>query len=226
VKEIVLAGNKITKDYVILRELTFRKGDTLRSLDSTFRKSKENLLNTSLFHTAEITWLADSDGIKVFILLSERWYIFPVPIFEVVDRNFNEWWKTKDFSRVNYGAYLYWNNFRGRNETVSLAIRLGYTQRFSMYYEIPFINIRHKAGLISPQAIHAIRRWLTGRKTTPWYILNFPTNTYAKSRLIRAVYLPSRPVCFASPGSRLPAHRRNRYGAGCQSRFPRQQPDA
>jgi len=148
VREIILAGNRITKDYVILRELTFQKGDTLRNLDSTFRRSKENVLNTSLFHTADFTWLADGDDLKVYIILSERWYVFPVPIFEVVDRNFNEWWKTKNFSRVNYGAYLYWNNFRGRNETVTMAIRLGYTQRFSLYYEIPFINLRQKAGLI------------------------------------------------------------------------------
>ena len=148
VGEIIIAGNKITKDFVILRELTFQKGDTLKDLDSTFRKSKENLLNTSLFHTADITWLKDGNQLVVYIILSERWYVFPVPIFEVVDRNFNEWWKTKDFSRVNYGAYLYWNNFRGRNETFTLSIRLGYTQRFSLYYEIPFINKKQKAGLI------------------------------------------------------------------------------
>src|SRR6187455_2897480 len=120
------------------------EGDTLKNLDNTFRRSKENVLNTSLFHTVDITWLADGDNLTAYIILSERWYIFPVPIFEVVDRNFNEWWKTKNFSRVNYGAYLYWNNFRGRNETVTMAIRLGYTQRFSLYYEIPFINLRQK----------------------------------------------------------------------------------
>jgi outer membrane protein assembly factor BamA len=148
IRHITLAGNKITKDHIILRELTFHAGDTLQHPDSTFLRSEENLLNTSLFLKAEITRIAEGNQLDVFIFLSERWYIFPVPIFEVVDRNFNEWWVQKDFSRVNYGAYLYWNNFRGRNETFTFAFRTGYTHRFSLYYEIPFINRKQKAGLI------------------------------------------------------------------------------
>ena len=148
VSEIILAGNKVTKDYILLRELTFQVGDTLTAADSTFKRSEENLLNTSLFHKADITWLTEGNRIRVFIIVFERWYIFPVPMLEIADRNFNEWWKTKDLSRLNYGAYLYWNNFRGRNETVTLALRFGYTQRFSLYYEIPFINRRMRSGLI------------------------------------------------------------------------------
>jgi len=197
VKEIILAGNKTTKDFVILRELTFRQGDTLKSLDSTFKKSKENILNTSLFHTADITWLADPDGIKVYILLTERWYIFPVPIFEVVDRNFNEWWKTKDFSRVNYGAYLYWNNFRGRNETVSLAIRLGYTQRFSLYYEIPFINIRQRAGLIFAASYSRNKEVARSTENDTLVYLKLP-DEYLRKEQAYSVQYTYRPDLYAS----------------------------
>src|SRR5262245_6345831 len=100
VGEIILAGNKVTRDYILLRELTFHTGDTLYDLDSTFHRSEENLINTSLFHKADITWLADGNTLRVFIIVFERWYIFPVPILEIADRNFNEWWKTKDFSRL------------------------------------------------------------------------------------------------------------------------------
>lgn len=147
VKEIILVGNKITKDRIVFRELTFQKGDTLTDHRRSFSRSEENLMNTSLFLKVNITWLWENNELKVFILLSERWYIFPVPIFELADRNFNEWLKQKDFSRVSYGAHLYWNNFRGRNEKVRLSVRLGYTQRISLLYEIPFINAGQRSGL-------------------------------------------------------------------------------
>ena len=83
----------------------------------------------------------------VYIILSERWYIFPLPIFEIVDRNFNEWWRSKDYSKINYGGILTWNNFRGRNETIGMTLRFGYTQRLSFFYNIPFITKQQKSGL-------------------------------------------------------------------------------
>ncbi|MBP6334097.1 MAG: hypothetical protein KA444_01400 [Bacteroidia bacterium] len=149
IESITLIGNKVTKDHIIYRELTFHVLDTLPNaeLDAIFRRSEENLLNTSLFNSARITRLRDGSGINVYIIFTERWYIFPLPIFEIAERNFNVWWKTKDFSRVVYGGVLTWNNFRGRNETVATTIRLGYTQRISFYYNIPYINKKQRSGL-------------------------------------------------------------------------------
>jgi outer membrane protein assembly factor BamA len=150
VSEINLIGNKITKPYIILRELTFRKGDTLNTADiqKIFERCEFNLMNTSLFNSAHITHLVNPDStIGVYIILAERWYIFPLPIFEVVDRNFNVWWQTKDFSRIVYGGAVVWNNFRGRNETVGAALRLGYTERVNLSYSIPYIDRKQHSGL-------------------------------------------------------------------------------
>ena len=129
--------------------MTFHLSDTIavKDLDAVFQRSEENLLNTSLFNSARITRLRNGKDIDVYIIFTERWYIFPLPIFEIAERNFNVWWKTKDFSRVVYGGVLTWNNFRGRNEEVGATIRLGYTQRISFYYKIPFINKKQRAGL-------------------------------------------------------------------------------
>ena len=57
--------------------------------------------------------LKSMDGyyVDVMVDVKERWYIFPLPIFELADRNFNEWWKTRDFSRTNYGLSVVQNNF-------------------------------------------------------------------------------------------------------------------
>jgi len=105
----------------------------MKDLEAVFRRSEENLLNTSLFNSARITRLQNGNEIDVYIIFTERWYIFPLPIFEIAERNFNVWWKSKDFSRVVYGGVLTWNNFRGRKEEIGATIRLGYTQRISFF---------------------------------------------------------------------------------------------
>jgi outer membrane protein assembly factor BamA len=146
---ITLIGNKITQDRIIFRELTFHQGDAVDTLllEKIFKRSEENLLNTSLFNSVRITWVMEGDRINVFIIMAERWYIFPLPIFEIAERNFNVWWETKDFSRAIYGAVLNWNNFRGRNEVLAVSGRFGYTQRVSFYYSIPYINRKQRGGL-------------------------------------------------------------------------------
>jgi outer membrane protein assembly factor BamA len=147
---ITLIGNKITKDHIILRELAFHPGDTLSAADFNAKRlrSEENIYNTSLFNSVKVTYLEAPDGsTSIYVILKERWYIFPLPIFEVVDRNFNVWWRTKDFSRIVYGALLTWNNFRGRNETVAFAVRFGYVQQVSLAYTIPYINKKQNTGL-------------------------------------------------------------------------------
>jgi hypothetical protein len=146
---ITLIGNKITKERVIYRELTFKTGDAIDTVgfESVLKKSEENLFNTTLFNSVHISWLLENGRVNVYILVTERWYVFPLPIFEVAERNFNVWWQTKDFSRVIYGATVNWNNFRGRNEKLAVSARFGYTQRISFYYSIPFINKKQHAGL-------------------------------------------------------------------------------
>ena len=149
VGDITILGNKITHDRIITRELTFRKGDTLvlSSFESVFTRSEQNIFNTSLFNSVRINYLFEQDKVNLFIVVTERWYIFPVPVLEIADRNFNNWWRTKDFSRIIYGGVLTWNNFRGRNEELAITARFGYIQRFSFYYSVPFINKKQKAGL-------------------------------------------------------------------------------
>jgi outer membrane protein assembly factor BamA len=147
--DITLIGNKITKDRILYRELTFHKGDTVDtiSFEKIIKRSEENLYNTSLFNSVKISWIIENANINVFILVTERWYIFPLPIFEIAERNFNVWWKDKDYSRIIYGGLLTWNNFRGRNEVLAITARLGYTQRASFYYSIPYINQKQRSGL-------------------------------------------------------------------------------
>jgi len=152
IDSVIISGNKLTKEKIILRELTFSTGDTLHALDfgNELKTSRQNLLNTSLFNFATLSDSVISDNhfthVTVTVKLVERWYIWPFPIFEVSDRNFNSWWETKDFNRVNYGLYLIKENCRGRMETIKLLLRQGYEERYELSYTIPYINKKQTLG--------------------------------------------------------------------------------
>jgi outer membrane protein assembly factor BamA len=150
VNDIILTGNKVTKPHIILRELTFVKGDSLRYCDlpKALGKSKENLLNSSLFNFATLdTIRLDSSRINIKITLTERWYTWPVPIFEIAERNFNTWWLTRDLSRASYGFYLVRDNFRGRKESLAFKFRFGYAEQFGVSYSVPYLNKKQTHGL-------------------------------------------------------------------------------
>ncbi len=153
INRILIVGNRITRDQIVLRELTLQKGNIIynRDLPSILERDKKKLINTRLFNTVEIRVLELQEGfIDLLIDLNERWYTFPSPIFELSDRNFNEWWHNynHDFNRVNYGLRLYQFNMRGRNETLRLTAQFGFQRRFELSYRIPYIDRKQKHGLI------------------------------------------------------------------------------
>ena len=150
IRNIIITGNKTTRPHIIKRELIFHEGDTLNklTLDAALERSRENLMNIGLFHFVEMQIISDvGEFIDIHIHVTERWYIWPIPFFEVVDRNFNEWWEHRDFKRTNYGLYLSHDNFRGRDESLKLQLRLGYSQRLGLFYSIPYINKKQNTGL-------------------------------------------------------------------------------
>jgi len=150
VNEVLIEGNKITKDFVILRELVFDIGDTILKMEllPSIQRSKENLLNIALFNFVSFD-VSHSPGnrITVHIDVTERWYIWPIPILEYADRNFNEFIKNRDWEKINYGAWLKWNNFRGRNELLTAKIKLGYIQEYSLAYHVSNLGKKQRHGV-------------------------------------------------------------------------------
>lgn len=153
INRIFVLGNKKTRDNIILRELTLKSGDSVANseLPLILEKDEQKLFNLHLFNAAEIRSLELEPGkIDLLVEVNERWYTFPVPIFQLSDRNFNEWWENynHDFDRVNYGLKLYQYNMRGRNETLVFTAQFGYTRRYEFKYTVPYIDKRQKQGLI------------------------------------------------------------------------------
>jgi hypothetical protein len=154
VSTIILSGNAKTQDDIIIRELSFEKNKSYATgdLDKRIEKSKENLINLKLFNFVTINKTENKDSSEITIDVIEKWYIWPFPVFEISERNFNTWWKEfaannySDFSRLNYGVEFNWQNFRGRNELLKLKIRKGFKEHYLLGYEVPYFNKNKTIG--------------------------------------------------------------------------------
>ena len=148
---IEILGNNKTKKEIILREVTFQKNKNYNQdiLKEKIKESTENLNNLKLFNFVEIT---QNEG-NIYIEVTEKWYFWPYPVFEISERNFNTWWDEfkandySDFSRLNYGIFLNWENFRGRNELLQFKIRRGFKEHYLLSYQIPYFNKQKTIGL-------------------------------------------------------------------------------
>jgi outer membrane protein assembly factor BamA len=152
IDDIFIVGNKKTRPGIILRELSIVKGEVYNEadLEEILLLDKNKLINTRLFVLVDITILHITETqIDIVVNVSERWYLFPSPIFDLVDRNFNDWWQNqgKDLSRTNIGAKIYKNNFRGRNETLKLLFQFGFTRQIGISYNIPYIDKNKRHGI-------------------------------------------------------------------------------
>lgn len=153
ISDILIQGNRKTSSSIILRELTFKKGDTIVASfwHNLSQRSEENLRNTSLFTTMPLvdTVRMKNGETDVFIQVQERWYIWPAPIFKVEERNFNTWWQQDNhrFDKADLGGTLSIYNVLGMNQTIGLIAQLGYTKELGFSYKIPYINKKQAGGL-------------------------------------------------------------------------------
>jgi outer membrane protein assembly factor BamA len=149
---IIISGNKITKEKIIFRELMFSQKENLQEgdLDTLILKSRQNLLNTSLFNFVTIYLVPSAKApgsADLHIDVIERWYVWPIPILKLADRNFNVWWETRNFSRFSYGVTVDWRNFRGMRENLITSFQFGYDEQVDLRYLKPYINKKQTLGL-------------------------------------------------------------------------------
>jgi outer membrane protein assembly factor BamA len=145
IAEIIVTGNKRTKFYIIERELPFKKGDSLNNekLPEIFKQARNQVYNTNLFIEVKLDSIAlTNNTLQVNVKVKERFYIFPVPRFSLIDRNFKEWYKTfnADLNRVVYGISFKHYNFSGRRDRVDVTFLNGYARNVSVNYNNPYSN--------------------------------------------------------------------------------------
>lgn len=152
ISDIIITGFKKTKLYIIQREIPFKEGEYILRTDFNSKLSlcKQQLMNTALFVDVEVKPLmVDSNHVYIKIDVKERWYLFPIPYFRIVSRNFNTWWveEKRNLNRVEYGLKFMQNNVTGRRDNLNLWLISGFTQQFSLRYDNPNIDNKLKHGI-------------------------------------------------------------------------------
>ena len=126
---IIIVGNKQTKNEVIERELLFSRGEMVN--DSLLTESKNRLENLWLFNRVEFFPMANGDSLSLLISVTERLYLLPFPEYKVEDR---------DWSKLTYGIGLANDNLRGMNEKLYLSVQFGYRPGYKAAYYNPWIG--------------------------------------------------------------------------------------
>lgn len=153
INEITLTGNKKTKEKIIFREMVVKTGDTLlvSELMTKMEICRKNIYNLALFNKVVLNvkkW--EQDKVDIEIAVDERWFFFPIPKIDIVDRNFNVWWVEQhhDLDRTEYGFRIVYANVLGRADWLRFNFRLGYTRKFELSYSLPYIDKQMRTGII------------------------------------------------------------------------------
>jgi len=140
-------GNVKTRNYIIRRELSFTEKDSLpiSLLQTILLENRSRILNTGLFKEVNINikhWDTKTNHVSLLIKVREVWYIYPIPVFDLADRNFNVWWNEFNGSlkRVNYGIKFSHNNLTGQQDALRITFQLGYSPRLDLDYSWPFFG--------------------------------------------------------------------------------------
>ncbi|HMK02605.1 MAG TPA: POTRA domain-containing protein [Ferruginibacter sp.] len=145
INELLVTGTKKTKPYIVYREIQFKTGDSLSiaGLSTQLEQARQQVYNTSLFNEVNLeAVVTDLAAVNITVTVKERWYWYPVPQFQWVDRNFNEWYKTYNarFDRVNYGLKFVHYNLSGRKDQLRVYLINGYSRNISFSYTAPYSN--------------------------------------------------------------------------------------
>lgn len=150
---IYIKGNFKTNHKIILRELKFKQNDTilLSELADVIEESRLLVISTGLFTNVNISfknWNASDNRIQLLVEVAENWYLYPAPIFELADRNFNVWWVDykRSLQRVNVGGEFVHLNFTGNKDRLKIGAKFGYSRNFILSYRLPYINKNQTLG--------------------------------------------------------------------------------
>ncbi len=199
VKNISIIGNAKTKKQFITRELTFDVGDTI-SIDNWVeinKRSTENIINTSLFHSAVIKLVGEGKYRDIEIEVVERWYLWPIPQVDIDERNFNTWWETKSLQRASAGIFITHNNMRGRGELLKVLLMFGYNKKIGVSYEIPYLNKNKTIG-IGFQSIYTLRHEVNSQTDSNKQVYLKTTLSPIQQDWISALQFTYRPKFYLS----------------------------
>ena len=132
---IQIEGNAKTKEYIILREIK-QQLNTAWSEES-IKIDKNRIYNLGLFSSVEIDVVTNKTDKNIYMItVSEMWYIWPFPIVKYDNR-------TDQIS--SYGGGIIHQNFRGRDENISIGATAGQVSEYFLWYANPWISGDHNS---------------------------------------------------------------------------------
>ena len=151
VGKINITGNKKTKSYIIEREMKFKAGEYTYAphIAINLELSRQLIYNTNLFSEVMVQPVfKENSTIDIYVTVREKWYLYPTPQFQLVDRNFNEWANIYNYSlsRVIYGLRFVHYNFSGRRDQLRFILLNGYARNFAVQYSAPYSNSKLDEG--------------------------------------------------------------------------------
>ena len=167
---ISIEGNHKTRGGIIFREMAIESGDTLNAglLSESLEIDRRKIINTNLFVTVDLLTKPNEDSVRtdIQVVVKERWYFIMLPVFQLADRNFNEWWydRNRDLRRTIYGVYLSYGNVTGRSDKLRFLAEFGFIPKFELSYSLPYIDKAQKTGITigtsySTNKTMAFRTW-------------------------------------------------------------------
>lgn len=154
IDSISISGLEKTREYILIRELNFKKGDSLdlQYLASIFQTNEKRLLNTNLVVEARCNLInlnieAQSAGVNIHC--KEALYIYPAPLLEFIDNDFNKWWRNynRSLKRLSYGLFLSDINIPGNGDRLTVYGQAGFTKKISIDYDYPYLNHSNTLGI-------------------------------------------------------------------------------
>lgn len=192
-REIQVIGNQKTKTFIILREIPIKPGDSIQAsrIYETLERSRFLIYNTNLFSEVNVyPVFVNGSEFNIFVMVRERWYIYPTPQFKLVDRNVNEWINIHNasFNRVTYGLKFAHYNFSGRADQLRVFLLNGFNRMLAVSYSNPYSNAKLTEGFGFTASITQSRE-VQYKTDNSNKLLRFTNDKYVRTELLfRANY--------------------------------------
>ncbi len=128
IDSIIVNGNKITENDIILKELTVKVGDFISPKIAQY--NRDRIFSLGIFTRVDVFPERINDKNILIIHVEESWYIYPIPFVQLKDQ---------DWNKISYGIDLFINNFRGRNELLLVRAAFGYDPHYFLRYYTPYL---------------------------------------------------------------------------------------
>lgn len=200
VKLVSITGYKHIKVQIISRQLSVHEGDVFANkiaLEDALRFSEQILINTGLIRelTFELIEL-QKNVFVVNLVVKESWNFYPIPYFNLADRNFNVWWveQKRALNRVNLGVKLYHRNVLGYADALKITLSDGYNRTYKLEYRFPYLDKAMKWGVFGKLSFQQWREINYDTRENKQLFYRKPDNSFLSNYFLTEAGVTFRPA--------------------------------